>query len=275
MRDLSINSSTPEISPAGTAYRFLGNTSSSHPLVFIHGVGLNHRVWQAQIDFFYPDYPVLVYDMLGHGDSRPPSAEPELVDFSQQLEQLLQYLDIGDAHIIGHSMGALIAVAYALEFGSRVHTLIPMNIVYQRTTAQRQLVMQRAQDVIDSGQIIGIEQALQRWFPRPVEESSQQKIDQLREWMEQLDPYFYGLIYRLFAKSDCAFCGRLNQLDMLTLYLGAENDINSTPEMSQQMAAQTPQGSATIIPQAAHMMAYRNPELVNPLIRNFIQSHQR
>ena len=41
----------------------------SHALIFIHGVGIQSDVWQPQIEYFSKTYRVIVYDLLGHGES--------------------------------------------------------------------------------------------------------------------------------------------------------------------------------------------------------------
>ena len=51
----------------GTTYKVVGN--KSHALIFIHGVGIQSDVWQPQIEYFSKTYRVIVYDLLGHGES--------------------------------------------------------------------------------------------------------------------------------------------------------------------------------------------------------------
>ena len=50
--------------PNQNYYSFIDN--KTNPLVFIHGVGLNHKMWEPQISSFN-DYSIITYDLLGHG----------------------------------------------------------------------------------------------------------------------------------------------------------------------------------------------------------------
>ena len=50
---------------SGTYY-LLNKKDQKTPIVFIHGVGLNHEIWEPQVDFF-KNYTTLSYDILGHG----------------------------------------------------------------------------------------------------------------------------------------------------------------------------------------------------------------
>ncbi len=263
------------ISPQGTAYSISGKPESGSDLcstlVLIHGVGLNKDVWQAQIEAFSSDYQLICYDMLGHGNSPLPALQPRLEEYTAQLAELLDHLKIPKAHIIGHSMGAIISVAFALEYASATYSVIAMNIVYERDAAQSRAVQDRASAVLQSGQIYGIELALQRWFENETGVESRQKIIQIRQWMEQVDPVGYGRSYQLFAMSDRALTGKLNKLSRPVLYLTGSLDANSTSEMSQKMAAETPHGQALVIENEAHMMAYIHPDKVNRFIGQFLE----
>ena len=50
---------------SGTFY-FFNKKEQSIPIVFVHGVGLTHEIWQPQLNFF-KKYSTLSYDILGHG----------------------------------------------------------------------------------------------------------------------------------------------------------------------------------------------------------------
>lgn len=263
------------ITPQGTTYSISGNKKAAHracsTLVFIHGVGLNKAVWQSQIEAFSSGFNVIAYDLLGHGDSPLPSLRPTLRDYAAQLVELMDHLGLRQAHIVGHSMGALISIAFALAYAHRAYSVIAMNIVYKRNAVQREAVLKRAEAVLQSNQIDGIELALQRWFEKETGTEALQKIARVRRWMKQANPTGYGRSYQLFALSDRAFAGRLDQLSLPVLYLTGEKDANSTPGMSLKMAAGTPLGQAVVLENEAHMMAYIHPEKINPLVRHFLE----
>ena len=247
----------------------------SIPIVFIHGVGLNHAVWQPQIEFFKKNHCVISYDLMGHGNSSLPPKDVTLKDYAEQLDELLTHLQIPAAHIVGHSMGALISVAYTLNFPSRVVSTIPLNIVYKRTLVQREAVLQRAADVLENNQITGIETALDRWFENPVDPEYQKKVEVIRNWLEQVDPIGYGRTYRLFAQSDEEFEDRLQGIRTPILFITGDKDLNSTPSMSKQMASETVDGEFIVIKNEAHMLAYISPELVNPMLKNFLKKAEQ
>ena len=63
------------LSPDGTWYEISGSESAEVPVVMIHGVGLDHTMWEPQMAALEASYCVVRYDILGHGrsESRPPN----------------------------------------------------------------------------------------------------------------------------------------------------------------------------------------------------------
>ena len=69
---------------------YILNKKQNTPVVLIHGVGLNHKIWEPQIDSF--NNTVLAYDILGHGNTRLTKSQISLDDFSLQLLNLIYEL---------------------------------------------------------------------------------------------------------------------------------------------------------------------------------------
>lgn len=116
-----------------------GNTQFSYagkgePLIFIHGVGLDHNMWISQISYFSKLYTVYAIDMLGHGKSeRLHQENVTLDDFIKQLYEFYTALNIDSAHVVGFSMGGMVAQYFAICYPERVKTLTIANAVANRT----------------------------------------------------------------------------------------------------------------------------------------------
>jgi pimeloyl-ACP methyl ester carboxylesterase len=257
----------------GTAFKSYGDKSS--PLIFIHGVGMRGDVWSPQVEYFCSDYQVITYDFLGHGESSLPPEEPVLDDYVEQLNNLLKYLNFSLISLVGHSMGALISVAFALKYPDKVKALVPINIAFNRSEEAQKRVLYRANQILQTNKILNIEQTLERWFKNKTSEDDLTKIDNVRNWLANTSPQGYGRAYRLFALSDKVFLNKLSRLRPPVLYLTGEEDPNSTPAMSQQMAGETPNGSSNSIAGEAHMMSYIASDKVNPIIEQFFMDEKK
>jgi pimeloyl-ACP methyl ester carboxylesterase len=259
---------------AGTRYSVYAPQAGDarETVVLIHGVGMNHSVWSPQIGALTAHYRVVAYDMLGHGGSALPSAAPTLDEYASQLERLLDALRIERAHVVGHSMGALIALEFALTRPGRTRSVVALNAVYDRTPGQREAVMNRAATLNDAPAAAGIDATLERWFGDPVPGHLTKAAEAVRELLSTVDPVGYARTYRLFARSDDAHVGRLSRLAVPALFLTGECDANSNPAMSLAMAAAAPHGRADIIANERHMMNLTNPAQVNDRLLEFLRS---
>jgi len=258
---------------ANTGYSMYAPRSGDacETVVLIHGVGMNRSVWAPQIDALTEHYQVIAYDMLGHGDSALPTAEPTLDEYASQLEALLDALRIERAHVIGHSMGALVALEFALAHPLRTRSVAAMNAVYDRTPGQREAVMSRAASLGDAPHDMGIDITLARWFGDPVPAHLTKAAQAVRALLLSVHPVGYARTYRLFAQSDDAHVGRLAGLTVPALFLTGECDANSNPEMSLAMAAAAPFGRAQIIANERHMMNVTDPAQVNERLLAFLR----
>jgi len=257
----------------GTAFKSYGDQHS--PLIFIHGVGMRGDVLTPQVEYFSNDYQVITYDFLGHGESPLPPEEPVLDDYVEQLNNLLKYLDLSLISLVGHSMGALISVAFALKYPEKVKALVPINIAFNRSEEAQKGVLNRANQILQSNKILNIEQTLERWFKNKTSADDLKKIDKVRNWLGTASPQGYGRAYRLFALSDKVFLNKLSRLRPPVLYLTGDEDPNSTPAMSQQMAQETPNGSSNSLAGEAHMMSYIAADKVNPIIEQFFMEAKK
>ncbi|GAB6928640.1 alpha/beta hydrolase [Paenibacillus sp. JCM 10914] len=94
------------------------------PLLFTHGASWNHKQWQPQVDDFSPKYKTIVWDIRGHGLSSLPDGKVDSEDFSRDLVDLLDHLDIGKATLCGLSLGGHISLQTAVRYPERVESLV-------------------------------------------------------------------------------------------------------------------------------------------------------
>ncbi len=90
-------------------------------IVFIHSGGFDRRIWDDQFFPFSDKYTVIRYDVRGYGKSAMPT-KPYSDD--EDLYQLLKYLNVQKAHLIGLSMGGRIAIDFTLTHPEMVASLI-------------------------------------------------------------------------------------------------------------------------------------------------------
>ena len=83
-------------------------------LVLLHGIGSGSLAWAGQLDALRSSHRVLAWDAPGYAESAPlPNPRPLAVDYAHALEGWLRRLDVAEMTLVGHSLGALMAAAFA------------------------------------------------------------------------------------------------------------------------------------------------------------------
>lgn len=247
----------------GSAYVDAG---TGEPLVLVHGVGMRLEAWAPQIEAFKDTHRVIAVDMPGHGESARIPSSSTLRDFVAWFGDFLGELGLGAVNVAGHSMGALIAGGAAATLGSKIGRVALLNAVYQRETAARDAVIQRAAEIREGS--IDVEGPLKRWFRE--DEIGSPAYVSTRQWLNEVDRDGYATAYAAFAGGDAVYADAWPRVTCPALFLTGEGDPNSTPAMSQAMADLAPRGLAKIIPGHRHMVNMTAPDTVNAIMKDWL-----
>lgn len=233
------------------------------PLVLlIHGVGLRAEAWAAQIDALSLQYHTVAVDMPGHGQSPSLQGRPGLSDYTDAIADGLDT----PALVIGHSMGAMIALDLAIRHTHLVRGVAALNAIYQRDQAASDAVKARANS-LDGVTVADPSGPLDRWFgdtPSPERTAC-------RVWLKDVDPAAYRMAYTVFAHENGPDPAALAAMSCPALFLTGRDEPNSTPAMSEAMAEIAPKGRAQIVETAAHMMPMTHADEVNAALLRFAQ----
>jgi len=93
-------------------------------VVCIHGLTANHTCWASVADLLSPAHRLIAYDLRGRGESDKPDKGYSLAIHDDDLEGLLDHFGLKKAVLIGHSLGAHIAVRFAATRPQRVAKLV-------------------------------------------------------------------------------------------------------------------------------------------------------
>ena len=119
--------------------------SGGAPLILVHGWGGSASFWRYQLAHFSRDRTVITVELPGHGRSISYPAEPTIAGLAQALSRLLEELDLNDVVLVGHDMGAFVALATtATQAGKErvvglvaVESLVDTKVVMPKKQYQR------------------------------------------------------------------------------------------------------------------------------------------
>jgi 3-oxoadipate enol-lactonase len=108
-----------DVNGARLYYEMVG---AGRTLVFIHGLGSDGRIWDAQLQFFARRCRVLCYDLRGFGRSSLP-VEGEPYSHPADLQALLDSMSLTGAVLVGQSMGGGVALDFAISYPGMAQAL--------------------------------------------------------------------------------------------------------------------------------------------------------
>jgi esterase len=110
-------------------FHYLDWGGNGHPLLFLHGGGLNAHTWDVVALMLHRRFRCIALDQRGHGDSEWSAARDYGVDTQVgDIEGLVELLRLENPLLVGQSMGGLNAIAYAIRHSQRIRGLVVVDV---------------------------------------------------------------------------------------------------------------------------------------------------
>ena len=254
--------------PNQNYHSFIDN--KTEPLVFIHGVGLDHKMWDSQITSLN-NYSTITYDLLGHGKTPYNKEEVTLNDFSDQLDYLMKFLKIDKINLIGFSLGSLIALNFASKFQDKLKSLTVIGTTYKRTSEQRALVIERFEQAKLNKPIS--RQALKRWFTDKYLDDHPEIYNQFIKILTKNNDDHLNFLkaYKLFSNHQDDI-DIIKNIKTKTLIMTGSGDTGSTVQMSKSLSDDLTNSSFIEIKNGKHLCSIECADDVNINLKNFIDN---
>jgi aminoacrylate hydrolase len=242
-------------------------------LLMLHGMMVNSGMFYNMIDHLVDDYRLVLIDNRGFGKSADLAGPFTVRQMARDALHVLDHLGIEDAHVLGYSLGGLIAQTIALERPERVRSLIlgvtfahkvqyPIERVQRRfyPTVMRRLGAQ------------GLARMMDNIVSSTINMSSRDFINLKKMVREGRDDVLLRIGHDLF-KFDSR--GQLPKLDMPALVVGADEDIVVPYYHSRQLAGLIPGARLKIFEGASHALCFTHAAEFAQLIHQFIERYER
>ena len=251
-----------------TYYKF-NQQNENAPIIFIHGIGLNHEIWDQQVNYF-KKYNTIVYDLIGHGKTPFNKKQIAMKDFSNQLLKLVDSLNLNKFHLVGFSLGSLIARDFASLYSNRLSSLTLFGTVYKRSEDEKRQIINRYETMKLKKDITKI-RAVQRWFNEKFLKANPAVYKKIYTILEKTNHKTWLQIYKLFVEHEDDDM-KIKQISAKTLIVTGENDIGSKPEMSKKISQLIPGSLLKIIKNGRHLCNIECAENFNFELKKFINS---
>ena len=105
---------------------FESGRENDNLILFLHPAFSDHRAFNQQIDFFSKKFRVITVDLIGHGLSKIKRSKDKIDTSSKHIEKILEIEGFDKTHLVGVSMGSLIAQYFALNYPEKTKSLIAL-----------------------------------------------------------------------------------------------------------------------------------------------------
>jgi len=237
------------------------------PIIFIHGWASSLRFWRFQFSHFARRYRVVAYDLRGHGGSGRPRGKRYSVEYHVgDLECIVEELDLGEPILVGHSLGGMIAMKYALNHPGDVRGLVlagasPRPAFNWREKAKMTLFRW----------IVRLSRRLAARLTRRALFSPSTEPE-LVGWVrrESMRTPTHVLLACLRAAEEFDVMEKLGDLRTPTALVVAERDRAVPPSIIAYMERVMPMVRRLDLPGAGHNCMLERPQLFNQLVEGFI-----
>ncbi|MFX1406697.1 MAG: alpha/beta fold hydrolase [Promethearchaeota archaeon] len=243
------------------AYKISGNEEGPK-MVLIHGLFLNSDCWKYQLPAYEPEFHILRFDLRGHGRSTKPKKRFTIRNYVDDMHALLNHINWNNnMYLVGHSLGGMIAMVYALENPSHVKKLVVADSFCFISQEAITDVLGRVNSSKLEKFAIGI------------------SVRGLTPYNDEIAEFVAKLVTDHMTKKDCLqataasagfnICENLKSLDKPVLVLVGKKDITTPVWASEMIHEWLPQSELVILPDAGHLTIFDHPNEFNDLVLSF------
>ena len=246
---------------------------AGYPLILIRGLGSNADHWYAQIYDLVRYYRLIIFDNRGIARSGDPGGAFSIKDMAEDTIFLMDAIQIRQAHILGLSMGGMIAQEIAIRFPERVKRLI-LAVTHcggaHQVKAQDEVVETIRRMIVDNSIEARVQAAEVFFAPQTIKERPQ--IVQEYAAVSMRYPAGSDILQRQWDAISAHDAGdRLSQINAGTLVLTGAGDVLVPTANSKILADRIPNAELCVVQGGGHQILIEQPQSCNRAMIQFLR----
>jgi pimeloyl-ACP methyl ester carboxylesterase len=240
-------------------------------LLLLHGIGSSSRAFRHQLTALSDTFDVIACDAPGYGQSEDPVGPFSLENQADRAAALLDELEVPAAHVLGVSMGGVVAQLLYHRHPTRVRSLILCDTNAGGGALPEPQRSERVRQRIDNLERLGARRMAEQRAPvlvRP--EAPPELVRELADIMAQVRPAGYCNAAISLGATDLT--PLLPKIAVKTLVIHGACDQVVPLETGRQLAEAIPGARLEVIPNAGHVANQEQPETFNSVARDFLKS---
>ncbi|WP_428268640.1 alpha/beta fold hydrolase [Haliangium sp.] len=249
------------------AYQFDGDGAET--LVLVNGLADAKESWEAQLPAFTQRYRVLSYDNRGVGASATPPGPYTTVQMADDLAELVDQLGLEKFHLLGVSMGGMIAQEYAIAHADRLLSAsFCCTYAHPGPFCSRMFACWR--DLVPSLGVGFTQREVLLWaFTTDFFEQQEDVVREIEQLMAANPQSAEGYLAQLHAIEVHDTRGRLGAVTCPALTLAGEQDILIYPKLSRRLHDELPRSTWVEVP-GGHGCIWEQPDAFNQAVLDFL-----
>ena len=238
------------------------------PLFLIHGIGAARDVWRFITPLLKTRFTVVSYDLRGHGVSPLPDREFGLDDLVNDLERVRERTGFAQAHFAGHSLGGMIAPAYARDHPDQVLSLGILSTAAARTEEDSAKVWAVVRAMEERGIAPVLDTLVERWYTDAFIAARPDIVERRLQQVLQTNAEVFLNVFRVYAGTE--MMPWLSEVTAPSLVLTGERDGGCNPRLNRLIADALPTSELVIVPNCKHAILLEAPEEVAAHLSRFM-----
>ena len=237
-------------------------------VVLSHALACDLGMWDEQVAALRDGYRVLRFDTRGHGASSIPPAPYSFDQLVQDVDGLLTALGIERAHLVGISLGGMVAQEFALKYPQRLASLVLCDTTSQYPDGTAKIWQDRIATVRAEGVFPLVEATLERWFTAPFRAARPDVMARIGAMIRATPAA--GYIGCGAAVPTISTTSRLGAIGCPTLVVVGEHDMGTPLAMAETIQRAIPGAALEVIESASHLCNIEQPEAFNAILLDFL-----
>ena len=233
------------------------------PLMLLHSLGTDHRVWQPQAEALEARFLVLRPDLRGHGLSDVLPGPYTIESMARDVLHALDALGIDRLPVAGLSIGGMVAQSLAAQAPDRISALVLVDTALAIPPAE--LWRERASTVRAQGMTAIADTVLARWLTKTADPAAEST---LRALLLSTEPEGYAAAAEAIAAADLTATTRCLRLP--TLVIVGDQDEATPIASAVALQSAVPGARLQVLRNAAHIPTIEQPALVTEALLDFL-----
>lgn len=246
---------------------------SGSPLLLIMGLGASLETWVAQRDAFAARHRVVMFDNRGAGESDCPPPPWTVPDMAADAIGVLDALGIERAHVLGVSMGGMIAQEMAIRWPERVERMVVAMSFGRPDPVRRAFLLFRRWARFQDVDLVQEGIANLPWLVSPSVLNDPARLEEILGLvgaMPLMAPHAYS--HQIDAILEHDTLSRLGHVRAPTMVLAAAEDVLTPVYLSREIAEAIRDARLVVLPRGNHAVQIEEPTAFNAAVLEFLSA---